>query len=510
MAELEAVETPTIDPEKTHRLYDRKRFSWRQVRDCIAGSDVVKRANEVYAPMPSGMVDMPVPAAGIPARTANNMYATETLDYQRQYLPWRHPNPAYASYLQRAKFPDITAATLRGLTGVATKRDPLYTLTPGLQHLEEVATPQGFSLMELYRFCISEVLQTGRLALVLDITADNTVYIAPYVTESYTNWDMVLYPAEWVQSKAVFTVKETGDVQGDEIFTLCYELYEDGTYVSKYVDGELMQPPTQLSFQGRALPRLPLVNLGSEANTPEPDIVPLLGVSDCALDIYRHSADLAQAHFLTCNPTLVFSGIDSDETPRVIGSTVTIGLSNPDANAFYPSTDTSALEHVSAHMAGVFQEAVNYGAALVGPSKRAAESAEALALRQAASGATLVTIVDHVSNGIEQLLQQAAVLVGDDPTQISFEGSTEFAEITLSSQDVLALVQSWTNGAISHETLLENFQEAGILNRGKTIEEEMGDISTAPPMAASARLDSGLNLAKPGNTNLPGEGKNNE
>jgi len=440
--------------------------------------------------MPSGMIGIPAPAAAQAGRTTSNQYATDTLDYQRQYVPWYHSNPAYSAYLQRAKFPDITANTLRGLIGIAGRNLPQIELPASLEYLRENATPEGMSLAELFLFLVSEILQVGRIALVLDVRSDNTLYISPYVTETYTNWDSEVVDGISTQTLAMFTVEDShpddteSGTKNHSIEYALEQVEENGpmvTVVYKFIDGDLVEGPTPIVIQGKPVERLPVVNAGSLKNDPWPDVIPMLGISDCALDIYRHSADLTQAHFLTCNPTLFVTGVDG-EIPQTVGSSVVIALSNPAATAFYPATDTSALNHINEYIGGVFSEAMNYGAALLGPSKRAAESGEALALRQAASGATLLGSVTHAASAMEQILQMASDIVGGG--EVVFEANTEFAEKTLNAQDISALVSTWMSGAISHESLLENFIDAGIVNEEKTPEDEIAAIQDEEPIMA--------------------------
>jgi hypothetical protein len=382
--------------------------------------------------------------------------------------------------MQRARFPDITANTLRGLVGVSTKRDPQYELPSNIAYMEDVATVDGMSLNELYAFCISEILQVGRLALVVDFRQDGTVYIAPYTTESYINWELDVIDMRRVQTMAAFEhMLPSDDRQDRRTMTLVYALEEGRVNTYKFVDDQLVEGPTPITNKGRIMDSVPVVNVGSVRNEPWPGVVPLIGVSDCALDIYRHSADLSNAHFNTCNPTLVISGVEAQEMPRTVGSTVSMALSNPQAKAYYPSTDTSALSHINAYQQQVLQEAVGYGAQLLGPTKRAAESAEALSLRQAASGATLVGVVEHVGDALREALQLASDMTGGG--EVEFEPNKEFAELTLSAQDVTALVSSWMNGAISHESLLENFIEAGIVSADKAPDDEIDLINMERP-----------------------------
>lgn len=479
-----------MEPHSKHIKYQRKIYSMRQVRDCVEGSDAVKRSAELYLPMPSGMSQMDVAAST--ASTSSNPLADRSLSINE--APWYHPNAAYSAYLHRAKFPDMTASTLRGLIGVATRNEPEYTLPSTLSYLEDVATIDGDGILALYSNTISEILQVGRHAFVIDIREDSTLYIAQYSSESYINWLYEVINGKRVQTFAEFETCEQNE-DGEEIKkALCYSLEvveENGPRVAivrKYTDGKL-DPDGEIviKHQGKMLDFLPIVNIGCEKNTAEPDNVPLIGITDCALDIYRHTADLNNIHFMCCNPTLVFIGVDADDSPRVVGSTVAIALSDPSSDAKYVQPEAGALDHVSGHIDKIFEEAVHYGAQLLGPTKRAAESAEALALRQASSGATLVTVVEAVGEAMEDALKMAAKMTGSSG-KVEFEPNTEFAELALSAQEINSMLQAWMSGGISHLTFLENMANAGKLG-DRTPEEEQDLIEQEGPALGGGQQD---------------------
>lgn len=456
--------------------YNLKRYTWRQVDDCVLGSVAIKQAGEVYLPMPSGMRAVPVENA---TTTTAKTVSGNKQDYQSVYMPWYHPNPAYRAYLQRARFPDIAANTLRGLIGIATRNNPEVKLPANLEYLLDVATPCGKNLFELYAYCIAEVIKTGKISLVLDVSDDGNLYIVPYCASANINWQYTAVNGKKMQVKCTFEESET-DADGDEELVHFHYYYKDSkAYVQKYVDGDEFGPAVDISYKGKTIAELPIIHIGSVTNTAEPDLVPMLGMSDIALELYRDSADASHARYLTCNPTLFISGIDAEEVPKVIGSTVIVGLSNPAAKAYYPNTDTSALEHIRNHIKDLFDEAVSYGGHFLGQQYKA-ESGEALKIRQSSNGATLVHIVNQVAKGIKDILQ-LAVNWSSGSAEIEFEASTEFAEVTLSAQDVTALVSSWVQGGISHDTLLDNLRYAGIVDADKTNEDEIADIETSKP-----------------------------
>lgn len=486
-----------MEPHTRHELYSEQLYIARQIRDCAGGSNKIKRGQELYLPMPSAMRSYrESPATGEQTAASKN-------DLALQDAPWYHSNPAYRAYLQRARFPDITAHTLRGLVGVATKKnEPEVELPSSLAYLDAVATLDGRDLRHLHKTNISELLQVGRRALVLDIRSDNTFYIAEYSSESYINWKVEVIEGERVQTYAEFEQSTKDDKGVESKVSLVYQLEieevsdEEGVTevvnrvcaVYRYKDGKQVGERRELAFMGTTLDFLPIVNVGAEENEPEPSTQPLQGVSDCALDLYRHSADLNNSHFMTCNPTLLFTGVDSEDAPTTIGSTIAIALRSAEADGKYLEPEASSLDNVVSYMAATFDEAVQYGAALLGPTKRAAESGEALALRKEASGATLVTVVDQSGKAIQELLQMASKLSGDGDAL--FLPNTDFAELSLTAQEITALVTSWLGGAISHMTLLENLSDAGRLS-DRTPEQEMQQIENEGPQLSTSLLASG-------------------
>lgn len=455
-----------FDHTKANDSYNKKRFSWRQSRDCTDGSDEIKRANDVYLPIPSGflMNDSSYDIQG----SGNN----KSGDYSKMYLPWWHQNPMYRSYLQRAKFPEISANTLRGLVGIATKQEPQIKLASGISYLKNNATPDGLSLAELYEFVISEILQTGKISLVVDVKENGEFYISPYNAESNLNWKVENQGGEKVQTIGTFVEKDLEDENKNVYFV--YSFDDAGIAVfEKFRGNESQGTAEPVARKGKILKRLPIVNLGAINKSPEPDIVPMQGINEISISIYRKDADLSQAQFLTCNPTLFIFGVQQNELPKVIGSSVAVGISNPNGRAEYPSTDTSALDHVENAKRNLFDEAIYYGASLLGTSKKGVESADSLALREAANGASLIGVVRQAYKGIQGALDIIESLGGG---KSEFVGATDFAEHSLTPQGLNSLVSSWIQGAFSQDTLLDKLRESNIVSNEITNEQEKDKI----------------------------------
>lgn len=464
-------------------------YNWVQIRDCVKGSNFVKRKQEMYLPMPSGMQNINVaPSTSQP----NSLRSNSELHLSMSQMPWYHSNPAYRAYLQRARFPDIAGTVLRGMVGMVTKVEPEIKLNGSISNLEDMATVCGKSLEEAYGYSIGEVLQTGKLCYVLDVNSKSEFRIALYSAERNTDWEYEVIDGEKILTRCTFV--ETYSSDDTEEVAIEYKIVDGIAQFQRMKNGKPDGEEEVIMYRGRVIRRLPIFFAGSTNNEADIDIIPLMGISDIALTIYRKDADLAQAQYMTCNPTLFIFGINEDSTPKIIGSTVTVTISNPNAKAEYPRTDTSALDHMQSTIKDLFDEAIASGAQILGVGKKAAESGEALSLREASNAATLVTVVELVSKAIRDVLEFAADWSGSG--EVVFQQWDDFAETDMTAQETTALVSAWFQGAISHDTLLDNLRDVNVVASDVTNEEERKKI-------ASEREDIGTN-DDPGTADDPG------
>lgn len=454
-----------LDMNVRNVKYLEARYSRQQMRDTIAGSNAVKRKGELYLPMPSSWAEVPpVPGA---SKAAQDFDA-----------PFQHSNPAYQAYLQRARFPDITANGLRAMIGIASKVPPEIDLPSRMAYLETEVNSSGMSLAEFYTFVLSEMLTVGNVNIVVDYDTDlNRFYLTTYTAESTVDWN-------YDQIKGAIDIHDISfleEVHEDGSETILkYEFDEDmKVVVQRYIDGDPVGPAIPISYFGKRYEKIPVFPAGTIENIPDPQPIPLLGISDIALEIYQENADLRQAHFLTCNPTLFIYGAKESERPTTVGSQVIVMLQNPQAKAEYPSTDTSALDHIKDYIQERYQEAASYGAnVLISGAK---ESGEALSIRQAARGANLVQCAKQAGAAIEDALDFIASISGLNPDDVVFKPSVEFAEMVLNAQDINALVLGWLQGAWDRETVLDNMRAAGYISHSKTNDDVINNIENSPP-----------------------------
>jgi hypothetical protein len=494
--------------ETEHKQFSRRKFEWRTVRESIEGSDTVKRGNVVYLPMPAGFeVNDTSPSVSYP----HTISAIDNLidQYDQTTAPWWHPNPAYRAYLQRARFPEITLNTLRGLIGVATKANPEMELPTSMAYLETAATKKGSNLKDLFVQMLIATLSGGRCALAVDIDpVTNEARLVLYKTQNITNWRV----NEMSGATQMVVLKECVEIPGDDGFCCddedvfyVYRQYpalvtstnEDtgaeetnvhrdlaGKVVLEKYMNDILISQTIPQLQGTEFETVPVIPIGSLENEFTPGPVPLASITEIALSIYRKDADLSQAQYMTCNPIFTITGAEAEQLPVAFGSTVALVLENPQAKAFFPATDTGALDHVGRSIVQLFDEAAKYGATLLGPSQTSAEATDTVKIRQSQQGATLIGVVNNIIRGINDALKVVAQIEGADPELVSFNMSTDFAETVLDAPMALALMQLWQNGLYSKESFIKILIENGLIDSAQEVEDELARIFNEAPSSS--------------------------
>lgn len=470
-----------------HIAYDRYTYPRRAVRDSIEGSVAIKMANELYLPMPLGFeIDASNPPSD-PNHPASlemtpNRAQNPGPDLLSTNIPWYHQNKAYSQYLQRARYPEITVHTMRGLVGTVGRKDPEIELPSQIDYLLEDATKDGKSLFEFYISLVCEVCQVGNVDIIIGVNEEtNQLYLQSYKAENRINW--IEDDGKLSAINFQFKIREDGEeeFEFEEIdLNLVYKQIDDIVILTKYKEGD-EESTKELGVQGTKFPSIPVITVGSIENKPYPQPAILGGIAEIALAIYRKDADLSQAQYMTCNPTLCITGADNNFLPNMIGSTVALTVSNPDAKVYYTQTDTSGLDHVKQNIADLFEEAVLYGASLIGPSKKAAESEETVKIRQNVQGSNLVMIVENVSKAIQDALDLCATVSGSDSSKVLFDAPTDFADKTISPQMLMALKDLWLSAGLSRHSLIRLIKEAGLLGPDVDVEDEITRIENEGP-----------------------------
>jgi len=142
------------------------------------------------------------------------------------------------------------------------------------------------------------------------------------------------------------------------------------------------------------------------------------------------------------------------------------------------------------------------------------ETATSVLVRTAAQTSLIATLVNNVSGQIENVLRTFFEWSANKPSKdFSYKLNDDFVKIDMEPNAQIALVKSWLDGAISHESMFDKMKEGELIDTNRTFEEEIDKIKTNPPPFFDKKVDAenALKLAeatgKEEETGGPGDGK---
>ena len=498
-----------------HPLYSEFAPKWNRMRDVLAGEDKVKAQGEKYLPKLTGQTD-----------------------------------DEYNAYKTRAEFFDATSRTHSGLLGLIFENDPSVIVPKECEEWLDDVTLTGTTFFGFAKHVTDQVLAVARFGIYVDFDADaGRSYFVGYTTEQIINWRTERRKGK--QFVTMVVLKETvGEVNADpfveeskdryRVLTLeaetdggepifkvrIYERREVAPAAPKSTDtgkraraaraarvgndDELMKEMTDKKqtipaegdweiteirpvIRGTPLKFIPFTFVGVTRNEAEPERPPLEGVATCNLSHYRTSADLEHGRHFTGLPTAWVAGFDTDEELRIGSATAWI-TKEPNAKAGFLEFTGQGLKALETAMTDKEKRMAVLGARLLEQQKKDAETAETLKLRQAGESSVLASIATTVGEALTAALRfldywrTGGAELETDPAKISAEMNTEFVAVELTPQAITALVSAWQGKAISHLTLLHNFQRTGILPPDIDPEEEQKRIDEEAPSLTGEAL----------------------
>ena len=430
-----------------HPDYIEKLGAWIQCNDVYAGERVIKRKRLDYLPATEGMIQDGMTTPSSPG--------------------WKD----YEAYLMRAHFHDVFRDAVKAMVGMLHMKPAVIKLPPRLAPMVDKATIQGEGLQMLMRRINEAQLVKGRCGLLVDaptgVDAYNALpYISFYEPESVINWDagrrdegrntlelVVLdetgFQREgftWVTerkhrvlTRGIPESLESGWTRPapDAPFSLCVKVND----MSMPIPADFITP----SIAGRTLNEIPFVFIGSLDLVPEPDMPPLLGLSNLALAIYRADADYRQTLFMQGQNTLVITGgapsAENESEQLRIGAKGVIRL-RIGGSAEYIGVSASGLGEMRASLKTDSDQAMAMGVAFMDVGNARGESGEALRVRVAARTTTISSIAQAAGAGLEKALKLCAQWVGEDPDEVSVQPQTDFADQNVAGAALLAFMQA--------------------------------------------------------------------
>lgn len=367
----------------------------------------------------------------------------------RVYLPpvsqAQVDNGGYEGYKARAEYVDFLGRTVAGLVGAVMQKAPEVTGLPDayLDNIDNRGTPLDLFAKE----CLREILLTGRIGLLVERprSENGRSYLVRYRAEQITNWEETEIDSEARDLRVVLMQTKLVRDEKDE-FQLNQETYYrvldlmEGRYVQSVweqrdsSDFEKVDEITP-TRNGAALDRIPFVFVGPTSLGQMIECSPVMALANVNLHHYQLSADLRDALFKLSKPKGIL--FTMEEIDQIIYDDTALKLAPGDDAKFLEYAGTG-LDQIREEMTADEQRMVVLGARLLEGQKRAAETAEALRLRQSGEQATLHDAVITLSLGLTRALRMLAEWDGVDATEVEIDLNRDFHGAMPSPEEIAA------------------------------------------------------------------------
>lgn len=444
--------------DTTHPFYDANVEAWEKMARCYEGEEEIKSHTTLYLPATPGMLQ----------------------DGYNNNNPSSPGNVSYNSYLMRARFPHLIEDAVHKLVGVMHRKPSTIRLPALLEPMREVATTKRETLDMLLREINEQQMIFGRIGLLADVANGRTTpHLVKYMAQSIINWDEFAgdFALDELQFVNVREVQQVRPRLGTDRFTWeqqewvrVNELREDLVpgqivYATEVFldDASLTGEPIVPMLNGRTLDFLPWVFINANDLDPMPGNIPLEGLANLSLAIYRAEADYRQTLHMLSQDTLVIRGDLRDQELSADGmpnqKDVRIG-----AGAVLHIDEQGAAEFIGINRDGIseqrqalrddYERGEAMGARLLEARRGQAESGDALKVRVAATSTSLLNIALTGAAGLEQSLQQCAAWIGANPSEVAVVPNKDFIESVGAPAELRDMLQAKALGApLSYETI---------------------------------------------------------
>lgn len=458
---------------------------FRVMRDTFAGERRIKEGTFAYLPPTGGQI-----ADGAVRNVLSSGAA------------------AYSNYLARAVFPDFVNQAVQVMVGVMHREPARIELPAALEPMRDNATRKGETLLMLLRRINEQQLVFGRHGLLIDFPQESFAasqaqvpHLVEYPAETVINWDDERFTEFGVNMLNFLVLNETVQVRGAggvDIFDWEQErrfrvahlepvdpLFPAGpgnpmVYKTFVENDNVRTDEVTPLFQGRPLEEIPFVFIGANDLNPKPDEIPLLGLANLSLAIYRGEADFRQTLHLLGQDTLVIVGEEieaggdqkDENTDTRVGAGAVIRIQPGEGSkADFIGIDSKGAPEQAKALQNDRRDAQSLGARLLEPRGTQAESGEALKIRVAASTSTLHTIALTGAAGLEEILRKAAVWVGANPDEVKIVPNLDFAQESPDPEQLERFAKARNEGAPISEESLHIWAQGKNFTK-KTFEEE--------------------------------------
>jgi hypothetical protein len=411
----------------------------------------------------------------------------------------------YKARLARSDFFAATWRTVAGFVGMAFRKDPASELPTALEAFALNIDNAGTSLDGLAGELVEEVLEYGRIGLMVDHPPmpENVQAISraawegmnlrptlkTYGAKAIINWR---YQTIANVTKLVMVVlAEKEYVAKDEFSGTMEDRYrvldldESGHYRQRVFKVDERGQDVELSrvypmMNNRPMTEIPFYIIGTKGIALECEEPPLIDLVYANIAHYQVNSDYRHGLHFTGLPTLFLAGVVQDDGQQFyIGGQAAITSPDPNAKGMFIEYSGQGLGAIKEALAGLEQRMAILGARMIADETRQAETLGATQIKRAGENSVLSAIVLAVSSVIEKALGVMAQWAGASGPVV-YQINREFAAVAMDAQQLTALVGAWQNGALSDAELYDLFQRGDVIDGAKPYEEHQEEVAGNP------------------------------
>jgi hypothetical protein len=394
----------------------------------------------------------------------------------RRYLPQepRELDDSYDNRLARSVCPPYYQRLERMLAGMLTRKPVrLNDVTDTIREQLFDVDLQGNDLNTWTYETARKMIRYGHVGILVDAPSDGG---RPYWV-SYT-------PREILGSR---TEIKDGSTQLTQLRLLESVIVpsEDSEYGEEQVEQIRVLKPGEYQIHRRdkkgdfriidegttSLQQIPFaVAFSNRYNTME-SRPPLEDIAELNLKAYQVQSDLDNQLHISAVPMLAFFGFPSSAEEVSAGPGEALAFP-AEGRAEYIEPDGKSYDAQFKRLEQIASQINELGLSAVLGQKLSAETAEAKRIDRSQGDSTMMVVAQNMQDAIDNCLQFHAQFLGESQAGSSHI-NRDFLGSRLEPQEIQALLQLYTAGTITQETLLTQLAEGEILGDDFDIEEEL-------------------------------------
>ena len=391
----------------------------------------------------------------------------------RRYLPQepRELDESYDNRLARSVCPPYYQRLERMLAGMLTRKPVRLTDTADIiqEQLFDVDL-QGNDLNVWTYETTRKMVRYGHVGVLVDAPKaeyEGRPYWCTYTPREILGWRYE--GSELVQlrlmEKVVLPDGEYGEKTAEQVRVLTpgeYKIYQK----QKNTNFELIDEGTT------SLDKIPFsVAYANRLNIME-SRPPLEDIAELNLKTYQVQSDLDNQLHISAVPMLAFFGFPSAAEEVSAGPGEAIAFP-ADGRAEYIEPKGTSFDHQFKRLEQIAGQINELGLSAVLGQKLSAETAEAKRLDRSQGDSTMMVIAQNMQDMIDNSLQFHAQYLGNTTAAGSSYVNRDFLGARLDPQEIGSLLQLYTAGTITQETLLNQLSEGEVLGDEFDVDAEL-------------------------------------